>query len=69
MSFPKHETNRCSCSKKGRRRRCLGLPCAVALGKEAGVGLSDSAEAEPGTPGMCSEILEEVCFSSVERSN
>lgn len=31
--------------------------------------LSDSAEAEPEIPGICSEILEEVCFSSMERSN
>lgn len=50
------------------RRRCFGPP-SVALGKEPGVRLSDSAEAEPETPGICSEILEEVCFSSMERSN
>lgn len=44
-------------------------PPAVARGKKPGIRLSDSVAAEPETPRICSDISEEICFSSMERYN
>lgn len=47
----------------------MGLILLWPWGKKPGIKLSDSAEAEPETPRICAEILEEICFSSMERYN